>query len=143
MKVKRKHPMTLLEIMIVIFIIGIIGSVIGYNMKGSLEEGKAFKSEQGSKQVYDILTLEIAKGGRIEDIVENPERYLDKSGFAKNPKKLLQDGWGQDYLIIRNGVDDLFVVSHDYLRYREKKNLDLEDLKEKFPWMAVEEAPSR
>lgn len=135
--------MTLLEIMIVIFIIGIIGSVIGYNMKGSLEEGKAFKSEQGSKQVYDILTLEIAKGGRIEDIVENPERYLDKSGFAKNPKKLLQDGWGQDYLIIRNGVDDLFVVSHDYLRYREKKNLDLEDLKEKFPWMAVEEAPSR
>lgn len=132
--------MTLLEIMIVIFIIGIIGSVIGYNMKGSLEEGKAFKSEQGSKQVYDILTLEIAKGGKIDDIVANPEKYLQLSGFAKNPKKLLQDGWGKDYLIARNGEDDLFVVSDTYLKYKNKKSpIDFDDLKETLPWMAVED----
>lgn len=140
MKVKKRHPMTLLEIMIVIFIIGIIGSVIGYNMKGSLEEGKAFKSEQGSKQVYDILTLEIAKGGKIDDIVANPEKYLQLSGFAKNPKKLLQDGWGKDYLIARNGEDDLFVVSDTYLKYKNKKSpIDFDDLKETLPWMAVED----
>lgn len=134
---RKKHPMTLIEIMIVIFIIGIIGSVIGYNMKGSLEEGKAFKSEQGSKQVYDILTLEIAKGSNIEDIVANPGRYLENSGFAKNPKKLLQDGWGQSYTIKQRGEDDLFIVSDNYLKYlQKKKQVDVEDLQEKYPWMA-------
>jgi len=137
LKIKKKQPMTLLEIMIVIFIIGIIGSVIGYNMKGSLEEGKAFKSEQGSKQVYDILTLEMAKGGKIDDIVDNPEKYLQLSGFAKNPKKLLQDGWGKDYLIERNGEDDLYVVSDNYLKYRSKKTpIDFDELRQTLPWMA-------
>ena len=61
-KKKKQRPMTLLEIMIVIFIIGIIGSVIGYNMKGSLEEGKAFKTQEGIKQLYEIFHLEMAKG---------------------------------------------------------------------------------
>jgi type II secretory pathway pseudopilin PulG len=139
MKVKKKQPMTLLEIMIVIFIIGIIGSVIGYNMKGSLEEGKAFKSEQGSKQVYEILTLEMAKGGKLDDILANPSKYLENSGFAKNPKNLLQDGWGNDYLIMKKGYDDLAVVSSDYLKYKEKKGMDRDDIKEKFPWMVTED----
>ena len=42
---QKKRALTLLEIMIVIVLIGIIGSVIGVNMKGSLDAGKAFKSD--------------------------------------------------------------------------------------------------
>ena len=32
---KRKSTITLLEVMIVVLLIGIIGSVLGFNMKGS------------------------------------------------------------------------------------------------------------
>ena len=44
MKIKRKSPLTIIEIMIVIFIISIVGGVMSYNMKGSLVKGRAFKN---------------------------------------------------------------------------------------------------
>ena len=44
-KKKKQYALTLIEIMIVIVLIGLIGSVIGANMKGSLDEGKAFKTK--------------------------------------------------------------------------------------------------
>ena len=81
---KKKQPMTLLEIMIVIFIIGIIGSVIGYNMKGSLEEGKAFKSKEGSRQVYEILTLEVAKGTEMSEITSKTAEVLEASEWVNS-----------------------------------------------------------
>ena len=72
--------------------------------------------------------------------MNNPEKYLQLSGFAKNPKKLLQDGWGKDYLIARNGEDDLYVFSDNYLRYRNKKSpVDFDDLRETLPWMAFQD----
>ena len=67
---KKKYTMTLLEIMIVIFIIGIIGSVIGYNMRGSLDNGKAFKTKEGSRKLYEIIQLE-----RQEKILIQPTFY--------------------------------------------------------------------
>jgi type II secretory pathway pseudopilin PulG len=96
---KKKNAITLLEIMIVIFLIGLIGSVIGYNVKGSMEEGKAFRTEQGAEQIRDILSLEASNGTSLEDVVENPEYYLKTSGLCKNYKKMQVDGWGQKYEI--------------------------------------------
>src|SRR5689334_15528177 len=93
--------------MIVIFLIGLIGSVIGYNVKGSLEEGKAFRTEQGAAQIQDILSLEASYGTPLEEITKNPEFYLRRSGLCKDPKKLLKDGWGKEYTftIAKNGSD--------------------------------------
>jgi len=64
--------------MIVICIIGIIGSVIGYNMKGSMDEGRAFRSEHGSKQIHDLLTLKIAEGTDIQEVLGEPAMYLEE-----------------------------------------------------------------
>lgn len=96
---RKKRAITLLEIMIVIFLIGLIGSVIGYNVKGSLEEGKAFRTEQAKLQIQDILSLEASYGTSLEEIVVDPGYYLKKSGLCKDYKKLLKDGWGQPYAI--------------------------------------------
>lgn len=101
-KIKR-NAMTLLEIMIVIFLIGLIGSVIGYNMKGSLDKGKMFKSEKGAEQIRDILLLEIAQGTPPEVAVSDHERILRDSGLFKDVDKILKDGWNQPYEI---GLDD-------------------------------------
>ena len=94
---QKKKAITLLEIMIVIFLIGLIGSVIGYNVKGSLEEGKAFKTEQGALQIQDILSLEASDGTPLEEIIDRPAYYLKRSGLCKNYDKLLKDGWGKPY----------------------------------------------
>jgi general secretion pathway protein G len=119
---KKKKPITLLEIMIVIFLIGLIGSVIGYNVKGSLEEGKAFRSEQGIAKLKDILQMEIANGVSPEDIVNNPKYYLKRTGLVTDANKLLKDGWGQPYLISQDGDYDISVKSVAWDRHKEKRN---------------------
>lgn len=97
MKKQKKQAITLLEIMIVIFLIGIIGSVIGYNMKGSLDEGKAFKTRQGKAQVEDIFLLAISEGVPVQEILDDPLECLIRSGLCKNPDQMLRDGWGEVY----------------------------------------------
>lgn len=138
MKKKQKRSMTLLEIMVVIFIIGIIGTVIGVNMKGSLEEGKAFKSEKGSKQVYEILTLEISKGNlNIESLSPaDAIAAIKSSGFAVDPEKLLEDGWGKQYEILKTeDLSDIRIVSEGFVQYLKKKGQKATEIKKKYPWM--------
>lgn len=120
MKIK-KRALTLLEIMIVIFLIGLIGSVIGYNMKGSLDEGRAFKTEQGAAQIRDILLLEVAKGKSRDDVMNHPERYLANSGMVKDVKKILKDGWGKEYEIVPNGKTDIKIISTALQEHKQKK----------------------
>lgn len=121
---KKKRAFTLLEIMIVIFLIGLIGSVIGYNMKGSLDEGKAFKTKQAMIKVRDILELEIAKTGADSvDVQDDPKKFLTQSGVVKNPKNLLKDGWGGeiDVRVATNG--DVTLKSKQYDAYKRKKGI--------------------
>jgi general secretion pathway protein G len=120
---KKKRALTLLEIMIVIFLIGLIGSVIGYNMKGSLEEGKAFKTKQAQAQIHDILELAMAKGIPADEIADNAEALLKDSGLVKDPKKMLQDGWNQPFSIKVRGSDGKITIASKKLdEYNEKKS---------------------
>lgn len=138
MKKKKKGSMSLLEIMVVIFIIGIIGTVIGINMKGSLEEGKAFKSEKGSKQVYEILTLEISKGNLdLETLtLDGAIQAIANSGFAADPSKLIEDGWGKKYeILMTEDGSDIRIVSNNFLQFMKKKGKTLDEIIDRYPWM--------
>jgi type II secretory pathway pseudopilin PulG len=117
---KKKSLLTLLEVMIVIFLIGLIGSVIGYNMKGGLDKGKVFKSEQAAAKIRDILLMAVSEGAPIADVQKNPQQYLEDSGLCKDADKLLKDGWGKDFVITTNG-EDIDVVSPGYQAYLQKK----------------------
>jgi len=135
----KKRSMTLLEIMVVIFIIGLIGTVIGVNMKGSLEEGKAFKSEKGSKQVYDLLSLEISKGHvKLQEL--NYKKVVDalkSTGLASDVEKLMEDGWGQKYkVMVAQSEHDIRVISEGFIKHlQNKKKMRLAQIKKKYPWM--------
>jgi general secretion pathway protein G len=119
----RKQSITLMEIMIVIFLIGLIAGVIGYNMKGSLDEGKAFRTQAGIDQLRDILLLEAAKNNiPVEIVAKDPEFYIQQSGITKNPEKLLKDGWGANLKItasVRN--QDLEITSSSLKAHNNKK----------------------
>ncbi len=137
----KRRALTLIEIMIVIFIIGLIGSVIGYNMKGSLDEGKSFKCEQGSKQVYDFLTLQMAQQDKeIDNILSDPEEALRATGFVNRPDKLIKDGWNQKYVIEKiestDGKDpDFIVFSKNWYNFlKSKKKMTNEAMQEEYPW---------
>ncbi len=117
---KKKKAFTLLEIMIVIFLIGLIGSIIGYNMKGSLEEGKAFKTKQAQARIRDLIEMEIARGCEFKAIEEEPEKFLKASGVVKNTKSLMKDGWGEKFKISYEN-EKVVVFSQKLARYKEKK----------------------
>lgn len=108
-----------MEIMIVIFLIGLIAGAIGYNMRGSLNEGRAFRTQTASEQIRDILLLEVAKGNvSLKEAVNQPELCLKASGMVRDPAKLLKDGWGVPFRITEGHAD--IVVHSDQLRLFEQ-----------------------
>lgn len=121
----KKKSMTLLEIMIVIMLIGLISSVLGYNMKGSLDKGRAFRTKEGAKIVRDVLLLEVAEGHSIDEVIASPGEYLKNSGLVNDPAKSLKDGWGKEFVIKKKGAEDIEVVSAALKAYdakHKKKN---------------------
>jgi len=110
MKRKKRQPITLLEIMIVILLIGVIGGVLSYNLKGTLDRGKKFRTEEGIKRLKEILDLQIETGPyKRSELLGSADSLKVKecvkaSGFI-SPDKLdefLKDGWKEPYIITEN-----------------------------------------
>lgn len=120
---KKKKAITLIEIMIVIAIIGIVAGVLGYNMRGSLEKGKAFKTEQAKAQLHDLLFYALSSGDfeKGEDVLGREKECLTSMGIAKDPAALLKDGWGTEFKIEFKD-DDFIITSENYDRYVAKLN---------------------
>lgn len=120
---RKKQAITLLEIMIVIFLIGLIGGIVGYNMKGSLTKGRAIKTKLAIEKIKEILYLEAAERAvSLEQVAKNHEEYLKKSGFFKNKKEILSDGWGEKIEVKFDAVKgDLNVSSLKLSQYNAQK----------------------
>ena len=125
MRLKRKrHPVNLLEIMIVILLIGVIGGVLSYNLKGTLDRGKTFRTEEGAKRLADILNIQVELGvTKIEElfgtnkIISSADAAVktcvQKSQFipASELEAFLQDGWKKPYNISLETGDVITVKS--------------------------------
>ena len=98
-------------------------------MKGSLDKGRAFKTEQAQNQIIDILTLEIANENAPNSFTrEEIIRVLTNSGMVKNPENLIKDGWGEEMTITQNSETDIItVISRKLDEYKEKKNVPLQE----------------
>lgn len=132
--------MTLLEIMIVIFIIGIIGSVIGYNMRGSMDQGKAFKTKEGISKLYNIVHLEMESkqieslfGEDSEAIQKVVRTVLKNSGLISKPQDYLVDGWKNPltFEVVEVGHEfEIHMTSTKYEGFYHKKGKSAE-----YPWI--------
>ena len=136
MKKKRKSPLTIIEIMIVITIISIVGGLMTYNMKGSLAKGRSFKSEAASKEAYDILTLQLSTDSTIADIIANPKGVIVSSGLVKNANKLMTDGWGNEFQILElDGGNDIILYSERWIDYlKTDKKMTEKAIQDNYPW---------
>ena len=89
---KRKKTLTLIEMMVVIVLIGIIGSVVAYNVSGGLKKGKVFQTKQAGQMLKDILSIEIENQTDLQKFNDGKEKFLKNTHLAKDPKKILHDG---------------------------------------------------
>lgn len=118
---RQKRTLTLFEVMIVVLLISLIGGILGYNMKGSLDKGKAFRSRHAKEQLHDMLLIALAEGKKAETIERNPLQVLQELKLAKNPENLLKDGWGSPFEIraIHRGTD-FAITSENKAKYEEE-----------------------
>lgn len=118
----KKRFITLVEMMIVMFLIAMITGVIAYNYTGSLDEGKAFKTKSGIEKIHTILDLYYASHPDERDEVESRWKgILASSPLVKNASELEKDGWGVDYKVTIEG-DNIVIVSERYQEYLNKHN---------------------
>ena len=117
---KKKRAITLIEIMIVILLIGIIGGALAFNMRGSMDQGKAFKTEQNILRVQDLLLLECAQSGvEPSALVGKWEEVVAQSALVRDPRELCKDGWNQKLKVeVVNG--EFKVSSAKFKTFKEK-----------------------
>ena len=97
---KKKKPLTLIEIMVVIALIGIIGSVLGVNMKKSMDKAKVFKTKAHIQKVEDALNIYYAENNLSpEDVITKVNSILVDSGLFKEDKDLLKDAFGKPLIV--------------------------------------------
>lgn len=111
MHVIRKRYITLIEIMIVMALIAMITGVIAYNYRGSLDEGKKFKTKIAIERVDNILSLELANNPNLD--LTNWQQIIKDSPMVKNPDEIINDGWGKE-LHVGNVNGKLTVYSESY-----------------------------
>ncbi len=110
-KKRKKRAVTLIEIMIVILLIGLIGGALAFNMRGSVDKGKIFKTEQNCARVYDALMMASAIGEfDCEKDCNDPDKIkatLKSSQLIKDVDKVLVDGWGKplEFGYVNNDLD--------------------------------------
>jgi type II secretory pathway pseudopilin PulG len=121
MKKIRKRYITLIEIMIVMFLIALITGVLAYNYKGSLEAGKVFKTKEAMQRLDNYLNLAIAEDPSLLDDIESRwQKIIELSPLVVNAKNLEYDGWGKLYKV-ENQDGKIIISSEGYKEYLRNK----------------------
>lgn len=116
-----RRCVTLIEIMVVMFLIALITGVVAYNYRGTLEEGKAFKTQQGIERLDSILSLVLADNPSADMSGNNWQRHIESSPLVKNPDALIRDGWGEDFQVTVSEDNRIIINSNKYNNYRQRK----------------------
>lgn len=121
---KRKKKLfrryvTLIEMMIVMFLIALITGVVAYNYRGTLDEGKAFKTKAGIEKLGTILNLAVAEDADLlSSITSSWETIVDNSPLVQSSAALKKDGWGQTYVVtVNSNTQAIEVTSARYNDY--------------------------
>lgn len=122
MLIIKKSYITLIEIMIVMFLIALITGVLAYNYRGSLDQGKVFKTKAAIEKLETILNLSVAENpGLNENITEHWREVIKDSPLVKNPNDLIYDGWGKEYRVEKNSDGQIEVYSDSLNDYEKSK----------------------
>lgn len=96
----RRHPFTLIEIMIVVVIIGMLAALVGPNIIGNLDKAKVKNTKAqlvGLKSAVQQYYFDLsAYPTKLEDLIANPgQKKWD--GPYLDAKTVPKDYWDNDY----------------------------------------------
>lgn len=91
---RQKRAVTLVELIVVIALITIITAALAYNYRGSLNEGKVFKTKQNIERVKNILEIKIGEGKSAEEVVGDWRNIVKSSPLGGD--KHIEDGFGKE-----------------------------------------------
>jgi general secretion pathway protein G len=120
----QRRFVTLIEMMIVMFLIALIAGALAINYGGSLDEGKAFKTKANMDKLEAVLNLEISKYPQsATQIGNNWQEIARSSPIVKDPNSLVKDGWGEDYVVTINpDTGSIYIYSKKYDEYMRTHN---------------------
>lgn len=112
MKQKKRHALTLIEIMLVIVLIGVVASALAFNMKGALDRGRQFNTREARDKIEAILSME-AISENPETVAVEWENFVKNSPLMKFKQKNGQivDGWGNPFIVEYDDSNNTFLVS--------------------------------
>lgn len=117
---KKRRLITLIEIVIVMFLIAMITGVVAYNYTGTLEKGKAFKTEMGIERLTQILNLAVSENPRLVQHIGNDwQNIVRNSPLVNKPDDLIDDGWGIPYQVSVDENGNIKVYSEKYTSYKQ------------------------
>lgn len=99
--VQRRY-VTLIEMMVVMFLIALIAGALAINLQGSMDEGKVFKTKAGIEKLEAILSLEIAKYPQAGNQIGSNWKSIAMASPMAKDTSILTDGWGEDYQVSTN-----------------------------------------
>lgn len=122
-KIIKRRFITLIEIMIVMFLIALIAGVLAYNFRGSLDEGKVFKTKVGIEKVETMLNLRVAEHPELlNDLPSNWQDIISQDPLVKDPNSIIRDGWGQPYDVsVENNEIKVRSAKYDEYKNRSRK----------------------
>lgn len=116
----KKRALTLIEVMVVILLIGLIGGALAFNMRGSMDRGKAFKTEQKIARAKEVLMMEQTTGTYTnEQLQANAEGILKESGLVQSDP--LKGGWNENLEVeVNEETGEIVITSKKLAVYQSK-----------------------
>ncbi|MGL4826888.1 MAG: type II secretion system major pseudopilin GspG [Vibrionaceae bacterium] len=133
----RQKGFTLLEIMIVIVILGILGSMVVPNLLGNVDKAdqqKAVSDISSIEQALDMYKLDNKRypstDQGLQALISKPTGEPEPRAYRENGyiKRLPIDPWGNEYQYLspgENGVIDIFTLGADNQEGGEGANKDI------------------
>ncbi|MBV7316695.1 type II secretion system major pseudopilin GspG [Shewanella sp. NIFS-20-20] len=124
-KNRKQQGFTLLEVMVVIVILGILASMVVPNLMGNKEKADQQKAVSDIVALENTLDMYKLDNGIYPTTEQGLEALIQKPSGSPEPrnyrtdgyiKRLPQDPWRNDYLILspgENGKIDVFSVGPD------------------------------
>ncbi len=102
---------TLVEILVVVFIIGLLATIVGVSVSGRGDEAKRVAAKANLKEIESALHLYKLDNGFYPTTAEGLAALIERPGSARkwnedgylNQSSIPQDPWGYDYVYVSDG----------------------------------------
>ena len=103
-KRRAERGMTLIEIMVVVVILGLIGTAVAVNVMGRLSEAKISTAKGDLAKIADAVDQYKMMRGRFPSTEEGLGILIREKYLKANKDGKIADPWGREYLYLQPGT---------------------------------------